>query len=151
VSALVSEADSGEGGDKNGGGGSGFHHICEGRCEATGKPRVASPQGERKCRKRQKHSGRRRARRLPLFHTAMLNTSKEILSKLEHRRIGDTMELMKFFDVGVTYHLDVEDAALERELRNMKQEKCFDGVHRSEPNTVQSHYVSSNITPQIIS
>lgn len=53
------------------------------------------------------------------LHIEMIESLKEISGDLEHRRIRGALELMKFFDARLTYHLDVEDAIWERQLRNM--------------------------------
>jgi hemerythrin-like metal-binding protein len=54
------------------------------------------------------------------FHIEMIESLKEFSSDLEHRRISHAKELMRFFDVRLTYHLKFEDGAFERELRNVK-------------------------------
>jgi hemerythrin len=50
------------------------------------------------------------------FHAEMIEALEDIAGDLEQRRIHGAMELMKFFEGRLTFHLDVEDAALEREL-----------------------------------
>jgi hemerythrin-like metal-binding protein len=50
------------------------------------------------------------------FHLEMIESLKEFSSDLERRKISDAMELMKFFDVRLTYHFGFEDGAFEREL-----------------------------------
>jgi hemerythrin-like metal-binding protein len=49
-------------------------------------------------------------------HANMIESLRDISNDLEQRRITGAMELMKFFEEQLTYHLDVEDAALDREL-----------------------------------
>jgi hemerythrin-like metal-binding protein len=51
-----------------------------------------------------------------LMHAEMIETLTDISSDLEHRRINGAMQLLKFFDSRINYHLEVEDVALEREL-----------------------------------
>ena len=51
-------------------------------------------------------------------HVEMIGSLKEISSDLEQRMIRGALELIKLFDSRLTYHLDVEDAELERELRS---------------------------------
>ncbi len=50
------------------------------------------------------------------FHSEMIESLEDISSGLEQRRIHGALELMKFFEGRLSFHLDVEDAALEREL-----------------------------------
>jgi len=52
------------------------------------------------------------------IHAEMTKSLRDISEHLEQRRISGAMELMKFFEERLTYHLDVEDAALDRELRS---------------------------------
>ena len=52
------------------------------------------------------------------LHAEMIESLEDISKDLEQRCIRGAMELMKFFDGRLTYHLDVEDAELERELAN---------------------------------
>jgi hemerythrin-like metal-binding protein len=54
------------------------------------------------------------------LHTDIIQSLRDISNDLEQRRIRGAIELIKFFDVSLTNHLDVEDAAFERELRNVK-------------------------------
>jgi hemerythrin len=53
-------------------------------------------------------------------HTDIIQSLRDISNDLGQRRIRGAIELIKFFDVSLTHHLDVEDAAFERELRNVK-------------------------------
>jgi hemerythrin-like metal-binding protein len=50
------------------------------------------------------------------MHEDMMDSLRDISTDLEHRRIQGAMELMKFFEGRLTYHLDVEDAVLESAL-----------------------------------
>jgi hemerythrin-like metal-binding protein len=50
------------------------------------------------------------------LHAEMIESLKDISSGLEERRIRSAMELMKFVDGRLTFHLNVEDAAVERDL-----------------------------------
>lgn len=52
-----------------------------------------------------------------LLHAEMLESVRTIWSDLEHRKIGDAMQLMVFFDVRLARHLDQEDGSFGRELR----------------------------------
>lgn len=52
------------------------------------------------------------------LHAEMIESLEEISKDLEQKSIRGAMELMKFFEGRLRYHLDVEDAALERELSN---------------------------------
>jgi hemerythrin len=54
------------------------------------------------------------------LHTDIIQSLRDISNDLEQRRIRGAIELIKLFDVSLTNHLDVEDAAFERELRNVK-------------------------------
>ena len=53
-----------------------------------------------------------------LLHDEMAASLKAIWIDLGHRKISDAMELMNFFDVRLAYHLDCEDGAFGRELRD---------------------------------
>jgi hemerythrin-like metal-binding protein len=57
-----------------------------------------------------------------VFHADLTENVKRIWSELELRRISDAMELMNFFDVSLAYHLDCEDGAFGRVLRDGKQQ-----------------------------
>ena len=46
-----------------------------------------------------------------LMHAEMINSVMKIWGNLERRKINDAMELMKFFDERLTYHLAFEDGA----------------------------------------
>jgi hemerythrin-like metal-binding protein len=50
------------------------------------------------------------------LHANMIESLRDISNDLEQRRVTGAMELMKFFEEQLTYHLDVEDAELDREL-----------------------------------
>lgn len=50
------------------------------------------------------------------IHDGMARNVREIWSDLEHRKIYDAMELMKFFDERLTFHLDWEDGPFGRHL-----------------------------------
>lgn len=52
------------------------------------------------------------------LHAEMIESLEDISKDLEQKSIRGAMELMKFFEGRLRYHLDVEDAALERELSN---------------------------------
>ncbi len=54
------------------------------------------------------------------LHAEMIQSLEEIWGELEHRKISTAMELMSFFDVRLTYHLDFEDGAFEREMKNIR-------------------------------
>jgi hemerythrin-like metal-binding protein len=56
-----------------------------------------------------------------LLHAEWINRVEKIWSDLEHRKITDAMELLEFFDVRLTYHLESEDGAFGRELNNIKK------------------------------
>jgi hemerythrin-like metal-binding protein len=51
------------------------------------------------------------------MHADIVESLEDISHDLEQRRISGAMELLKFFESRIVYHLDVEDAALERELK----------------------------------
>jgi hemerythrin-like metal-binding protein len=51
------------------------------------------------------------------MHADIVESLEDISRDLEQRRISGAMELLKFFESRIVYHLDVEDAALERELK----------------------------------
>jgi hemerythrin-like metal-binding protein len=53
-----------------------------------------------------------------LLHAEMLESVKKIWSDLKLRKIGDALALVTFFDVRLTYHMECEDIAFGRELRN---------------------------------
>jgi hemerythrin-like metal-binding protein len=53
-----------------------------------------------------------------LLHAEMLEQVKKIWSDLKLRKIEDGLALVKFFDVRLTYHMECEDIAFGRELRN---------------------------------
>ena len=53
------------------------------------------------------------------LHAEMIESLKGISCDLERSQISGAMELMRFFEGRLTYHLDVEDAAFERELGNI--------------------------------
>jgi hemerythrin-like metal-binding protein len=55
-----------------------------------------------------------------VLHAEMVVNLMKISSDLEHRQISNAMELMSFFDVSLAYHLDSEDGAFGRELRDGK-------------------------------
>jgi hemerythrin len=44
------------------------------------------------------------------LHAGMMETLEDISKDLEQRKICGAMELMKFFDERISYHLTVEDA-----------------------------------------
>ena len=50
------------------------------------------------------------------LHTDLVESLKAISIDIEHRKIDGALDLMKFFDGRLTYHLDVEDAEMERIL-----------------------------------
>ncbi len=50
------------------------------------------------------------------MHAEIIESLEDISHDLEQRRISGAMELLKFFESRIVYHLDVEDAALGREL-----------------------------------
>jgi len=50
------------------------------------------------------------------MHAEIIESLEDISHDLEQRRISGAMELLKFFEGRIVYHLDVEDAALVREL-----------------------------------
>jgi len=52
------------------------------------------------------------------LHTDLIESLKAISIDIEHRKLNGALELMKFFDGRLTYHLDVEDAEMERILAN---------------------------------
>lgn len=52
------------------------------------------------------------------LHAEMIEGLEEISSDLEQRHICGATELLKYFEGRLRYHLEVEDAALERELSN---------------------------------
>jgi hemerythrin-like metal-binding protein len=52
-----------------------------------------------------------------LLHAHMIESVKTIWTDLEHRKINDALELLKFFDMTLTYHLESEDGAFGRESR----------------------------------
>jgi hemerythrin-like metal-binding protein len=52
------------------------------------------------------------------LHAEMIESLKDISADLERRKISGAMTLLKFFEGRLTFHLDTEDAALERELSN---------------------------------
>jgi hemerythrin-like metal-binding protein len=52
-----------------------------------------------------------------LFHAEMIKSVQTIWSDLDHRKIGDAMQLMVFFDGRLARHLDHEDGAFGSELR----------------------------------
>lgn len=52
------------------------------------------------------------------LHSEMIESLEDISRDLEQKSIRGAMELMKFFEGRLRYHLEVEDAALERELSN---------------------------------
>lgn len=54
------------------------------------------------------------------FHTEMIDSLKEFSSDMERRKISAALELIKSFDVRLTYHLGFEDGTFERELKNIK-------------------------------
>lgn len=51
------------------------------------------------------------------MHAAMTENVQKIWSNLTHRKIHDAMELMKFFEERLTYHLEFEDGAFGREFK----------------------------------
>jgi hemerythrin-like metal-binding protein len=55
-----------------------------------------------------------------LMHAKMADTVKEIWTDLGRRKVGDAMELMKFFDERLTYHLEFEDGAFGRSLKECR-------------------------------
>jgi hemerythrin-like metal-binding protein len=50
------------------------------------------------------------------LHEEMIESLEDISKDLEQKSIRGAMELLKFFEGRLRYHLEVEDAALEREL-----------------------------------
>jgi hemerythrin-like metal-binding protein len=52
-----------------------------------------------------------------LLHAEMMESLDVISADLEQRRINGALELIKFFEGRLAYHLDVEDAVLEQELK----------------------------------
>lgn len=52
------------------------------------------------------------------LHSEIIESLEDISKDLEQRSIRGAMELLKFFEGRLRYHLEVEDAALERELSN---------------------------------
>jgi hemerythrin-like metal-binding protein len=52
------------------------------------------------------------------LHAEIIESLNAISSDLEHRNIEAAMELLKLFDGRLTYHLEVEDAEMERILAN---------------------------------
>jgi hemerythrin-like metal-binding protein len=53
-----------------------------------------------------------------LLHTEMIANLTRISDQLGARKLSGAMELLKFFEGRLSYHLDFEDAALERQLAN---------------------------------
>jgi len=47
------------------------------------------------------------------LHTDLIETLEDISEDLERRRISAAVELLRFFDGRITYHLEVEDASVE--------------------------------------
>lgn len=54
------------------------------------------------------------------LHAGMVESLTKIWSDLKHGHISNAMELMSFFDVNLAFHLDSEDGAFGRELRDAK-------------------------------
>jgi len=52
------------------------------------------------------------------LHAEMVESLRDISNDLEQRRISGAMELMRFFEARLTYHLDAEDAVLDQDLRS---------------------------------
>lgn len=52
-----------------------------------------------------------------LLHAQMIQSVKTIWTDLEHRKINDALELLKFFDLTLTYHLESEDGAFGHESK----------------------------------
>ncbi len=50
------------------------------------------------------------------LHTDLIESLKAISIDIEHRKLDGAVGLMKLFDGRLTYHLDVEDAEMERIL-----------------------------------
>ena len=50
------------------------------------------------------------------LHTDLIESLKAISIDIEHRKLDGALDLMKLFDGRLTYHLDVEDAEMERIL-----------------------------------
>ena len=50
------------------------------------------------------------------LHTELVESLKAISIDIEHRKLDGALDLMKLFDGRLTYHLDVEDAEMERIL-----------------------------------
>lgn len=50
------------------------------------------------------------------LHTDLIESLKAISVDIEHRKLDGALDLMKLFDGRLTYHLDVEDAEMERIL-----------------------------------
>jgi hemerythrin-like metal-binding protein len=47
------------------------------------------------------------------LHAELIEALEDISEDLEKRRIGAAVELLRFFDKRITYHLEVEDASVE--------------------------------------
>jgi hemerythrin-like metal-binding protein len=52
------------------------------------------------------------------LHADLIESLKAISIDIENRKLNGALDLMKFFDGRLTYHLDVEDAEMERILAN---------------------------------
>lgn len=52
------------------------------------------------------------------LHSEMIANLTTIAEEMEQRKMQAAMDLLKFFDSRLSYHLEVEDTALERELAN---------------------------------
>jgi hemerythrin-like metal-binding protein len=63
-----------------------------------------------------------------LLHAKMADTVKEIWTNLKRRKVGDAMELMKFFDENLTRHLEFEDGAYGRVLDSAELESKEKGL-----------------------
>ena len=50
------------------------------------------------------------------LHTDLIESLKAISIDIEHRKLDGALDLIKLFDGRLTYHLDVEDAEMERIL-----------------------------------
>jgi hypothetical protein len=50
-----------------------------------------------------------------LLHAKMVESVRTIWSDLEHRKINNALDLLTFFDVALTYHLEAEDGVFGRE------------------------------------
>jgi hemerythrin-like metal-binding protein len=50
-----------------------------------------------------------------VMHAQMVDSVKKIWGNLERRKVNDAMELMKFFEGRLAYHLDFEDGAFGHE------------------------------------